>query len=121
MSWTNRSNLLTALLVVSVSSATLGQTLVSVPVDAGTRAWVGVRYADDSTEVYVVSEQAQVLRTSLSEISSMGRTTQGVTIFKPQPGDAVASIACVKALDIPDDTVETPAKSNGKKPVTDIS
>jgi DNA gyrase subunit A len=80
---------------------------------------------DDSTEVYVVSEQAQVLRTSLSEISSMGRTTQGVTIFKPQPGDSVASIACVKALDIPDDTDETPAKSNGrsngKKSVTDIS
>lgn len=83
---------------------------------------------DDSTEVYVVSEQAQVLRTSLSEISSMGRTTQGVTIFKPQPGDSVASIACVKALDIPDDTDDTdktPAKSNGgsngKKSVTDIS
>ncbi len=48
---------------------------------------------DDSKEVYVVSEQAQVLRTSLSEISSIGRITQGVSIFKPQPGDAVASIA----------------------------
>jgi DNA gyrase subunit A len=53
---------------------------------------------DESKEVYVVSEQAQVLRTSLSEISSMGRSTQGVTIFKPQPGDAVASIACVSDL-----------------------
>ena len=48
---------------------------------------------DDSKEVYVVSEQAQVLRTSLSEIRSTGRATQGVTIFKPEPGDAVASIA----------------------------
>ena len=54
---------------------------------------------DASKEVYVVSEQAQVLRTSLSEISSMGRATQGVTIFKPQPGDAVASIAVVSDLD----------------------
>ena len=53
---------------------------------------------DDSTEVYVVSEEAQILRTSLSEISSMGRATQGVTIFKPQPGDAVSSIACVRDL-----------------------
>ena len=53
---------------------------------------------DESKEVYVVSEQAQVLRTSLSEISSMGRSTQGVTIFKPQPGDAVAAIACVSDL-----------------------
>ena len=58
---------------------------------------------DDSTEVYVVSEQAQVLRTNLSEIRSMGRVTQGVTIFKPAPGDAVASISCVSDLILPDD------------------
>jgi DNA gyrase subunit A len=57
---------------------------------------------DDSKEVYVVSEQAQVIRTSLSEISNMGRATQGVTIFRPQDGDAVASIACVSDL-IPED------------------
>ena len=53
----------------------------------------------DGSEVYVVSEQAQVLRTSLSEISSMGRATQGVTIFKPAKGDYVSSITCVRKLD----------------------
>ena len=53
---------------------------------------------DDTQEVYVVSEHAQVLRTSLSEISSTGRITQGVTIFKAEPGDSVASIACVTDL-----------------------
>ena len=58
---------------------------------------------DDSKEVYVVSEQAQVIRTSLSEIRSMGRATQGVTIFKPAPGDAVASISCVSDLNLDDD------------------
>ena len=47
----------------------------------------------------MVSEQAQVLRTSLSEIRSTRRATQGVTIFRPQPGDAVASIACVSVFD----------------------
>ena len=66
---------------------------------------------DDSKEVYMVSEQAQVLRTNLSEIRSTRRATQGVTIFKPQPGDAVASIACVSEFDYeennakPDDQV----------------
>ena len=55
---------------------------------------------DDSKELYLVSEQAQVLRTSLSEIkTTIGRKTQGVTIFKLQKGDAVASIACVGDLD----------------------
>ena len=52
----------------------------------------------DSLEVYVVSEQAQVLRTNLSEISSLGRITQGVTIFKLPKGDAVSSIACCGSL-----------------------
>ena len=77
---------------------------------------------DESKEVYVVSEQAQVLRTSLSEIRSTGRATQGVTIFKPQAGDAVASIACCGDLKLPDeDDVGKPAsrtngKGNGKVP-----
>ena len=56
----------------------------------------------DSDEVYVVSEQAQVIRTSLSEIRSMGRATQGVRIFTPNEGDAVASISCVGELEVPE-------------------
>ena len=70
---------------------------------------------DDSKEVYVVSEQAQVLRTNLSEIRSIGRITQGVSIFKPQPGDAVSSIACVKDLEKEDDTPPAPKqRTNGR-------
>ncbi len=70
---------------------------------------------DDSKEVYVVSEQAQVLRTNLSEIRSIGRITQGVSIFKPQPGDAVSSIACVKDLEKVEDAAPAPKpRTNGK-------
>ena len=68
---------------------------------------------DDSKEVYVVSEQAQVLRTSLSEIRSMGRATQGVTIFKPAKGDAVASISCVSDLNLSDEA-DSKASTNGQ-------
>ena len=81
---------------------------------------------DDSKEVYVVSEQAQVLRTSLSEIRSVGRVTQGVTIFKPQPGDKVASIACVTDLSKMGDSeesgdTETNGKGNGQLPLGDLA
>ena len=77
---------------------------------------------EDSKEVYVLSEQAQVLRTNLSEIRSIGRITQGVTIFKPQPGDAVSSIACVKDLDREDTTPaalqqSTNGKGDGQMPL----
>ena len=63
----------------------------------------------DSDEVYVVSEQAQVIRTNLSEIRSTGRATQGVRIFNPKEGDAVASISCVGEFEVPEEkVVQTP-------------
>ena len=65
----------------------------------------------DSDEVYVVSEQAQVIRTSLSEIRSTGRATQGVRIFNPKQGDAVASISCVGQFEVPEEKVVTPPPS----------
>ena len=70
-------------------------------------------------------KQAQVLRTSLSEIrNTLGRDTQGVTIFKPASGDAVASISCVSDLNLRDDDPK-PANSGKKlqvkKPTTNGS
>ncbi len=62
----------------------------------------------ESDEVYVVSEKAQVLRTSLSEIRKTGRAAQGVRIFNIKPGDAVSSIACVGEFDVPDEVNDLP-------------
>ena len=86
-----------------------------------TGALAAAQVIADSDEVYVVSEQAQVLRTSLSEIRSTGRATQGVTIFNPQPGDSVSSIACVRNLKDADESAKpsdarTNGKGNGKVP-----
>ena len=67
---------------------------------------------DDSKELYLVSEQAQVQRTNLSEISTtIGRKASGVIIMRLASGDAVSSIACVSDLD--SSATET-GKSNGK-------
>ncbi|MQG66536.1 MAG: DNA gyrase subunit A [SAR202 cluster bacterium] len=76
---------------------------------------------DETNEVYLVSENAQVMRTDLSEIRSLtGRITQGVTIFKPRAGDSVSSIACVGDFEIDDDDdqkqTDAKASGNGKKP-----
>ena len=75
----------------------------------------------DSDEVYVVSRKAQVIRTSISEIRNTGRATQGVTIFKPEPGDSVASMACVGDFEVPEEVKmpsfsQTNGKGNGKVP-----
>ena len=73
---------------------------------------------DNTKEVYVVSQKAQVLRTRVSEISSYGRIAQGVTIFKPEQGDSVASIACVSDLNGSPDakpSSTTNGRGNGKR------
>ena len=68
---------------------------------------------DDSKELYLVSEQAQVQRTNLSEISTtIGRKTSGVIIMRLAKGDSVSSIACVSDLD--SGTTNATDKSNGK-------
>ena len=90
-----------------------GQGVRTLKITDKTGPVADARVIDGSEEVYVVSEQAQVLRTSLSEISNLGRDTQGVTIFKPAEGDAVASISCVSDLNLRDDAPK-PANS-GKK------
>lgn len=43
-------------------------------------------------ELVAVSKKGQVIRTGVSEIPSLGRSTQGVRIMKLRAGDAVASI-----------------------------
>ena len=78
-----------------------GKGLVTFDIQPRKTSTVAVsEVVDDSKELYLVSEQAQVLRTNLSEIkTTIGRKAQGVTIFRLEKGDAVASIACVGDLD----------------------
>ncbi len=91
-----------------------GQGVLTYKITEDTGPVADAQVIDDGKEIYVVSEQAQVLRTSLSEIRSTGRAAQGVTIFRPSEGDAVASICCVSDLSIPDE--EPKAKAKASKP-----
>ncbi len=51
----------------------------------------------DSRELVAMSKKSQVLRTDLSEISWLGRVSQGVRIMKLREGDEIASFLCLKA------------------------
>lgn len=46
-------------------------------------------------EVVVVSKKGQVIRTSVDEIPSLGRSTQGVRIMKLRSGDSIAALICL--------------------------
>ena len=93
-----------------------GQGVKTLKVTRKTGQVAAAQVITESDELYVVSSKAKVLRTNLSEIRSTGRAAQGVTIFKLEQGDSVASIACVGELEIPESaTGEVEVSSNGKR------
>ncbi len=93
-----------------------GQGVKTLKVTRKTGQVAAAQVITESDELYVVSSKAKVLRTNLSEIRSTGRSAQGVTIFKLDPGDSVASIACVGELDVPASaTGEIKVSANGKR------
>jgi DNA gyrase subunit A len=46
-------------------------------------------------ELVVVSQKGQVIRTSVAEIPSLSRATQGVRIMKMREGDSIASMVAL--------------------------
>ncbi len=54
---------------------------------------VEIRQVYDQNEIIIMSKQGQVIRTQASQISVIGRNTQGLRIMKLKPGDKVTSIA----------------------------
>lgn len=50
---------------------------------------------DDEHDVLTMSKKGQAMRTSLKEIPTLGRATQGVRVMKAKEGDKVASIAII--------------------------
>jgi DNA gyrase subunit A len=50
----------------------------------------------DEEDLIVISQQGQVIRTSVKSISILGRATQGVRIMRLEEKDKVASGACLK-------------------------
>lgn len=49
----------------------------------------------EEVELIAMSKKGQVIRTALSDISSLGRQTQGVTVMRLRGGDGIASLACL--------------------------
>ena len=89
-----------------------GLGLKAFKIDKNTGLIADAQIVDDTNEIYLVTEKAQVMRTNLAEVRTMrGRITQGVTIVKPREGDFVSSIACVGDLEF-EETTNTSTVTN---------
>jgi DNA gyrase subunit A len=49
----------------------------------------------EGEELVVVSKKGQVIRTSVGEIPSLSRATQGVRVMRLYPGDSIASMVAL--------------------------
>ena len=49
----------------------------------------------DEEDLIVISKKGQVIRTPVNSIAKISRATQGVRVMRLDPGDKVASAACI--------------------------
>ncbi|MDD5171875.1 MAG: DNA gyrase subunit A [Candidatus ainarchaeum sp.] len=73
-----------------------GSGVISIKTEGRNGDVVGTRAVDDNDEIIVMSSKGQAIRTSVKDISVIGRNTQGVRIIKLGEGEKVASFAVVR-------------------------
>ncbi len=59
----------------------------------------GVLAVEEGDQVILISSSGKLIRTAVAGIPTIGRNTQGVTLFDVEPGETVASVARVVEVD----------------------
>jgi len=78
-----------------------GSGVISIKTEGRNGDVVGTRAVDDDNEIIVMSSKGQAIRTSVKDISVIGRNTQGVRIIRLGEGEKVASFAVVRKAEQP--------------------
>jgi len=60
----------------------------------------GARIVQEEDDLIIISANGVTLRTRVADIRQQGRATRGVRLMGLQPGDTVASLACVSDADL---------------------
>jgi DNA gyrase subunit A len=85
---------------------------------------VGMVTVDDSDEIVLVATDGVVIRTSVKDLRTIGRNTQGVKVMTPQPGAVVSALAKAVA-ETKEDAVTGPAdveaEGGDDEPIVDES
>jgi DNA gyrase subunit A len=78
---------------------------------------VSMMTVDDNDELVLVATDGIVIRTSVKDIRTIGRNTQGVTVMKPQEGAKVSAVA--KA--VPEESDDDDSGADGDSDADDSS
>lgn len=104
------------------SRATQG--VVSIKVSERNGKVVGAVQADEGDEFMMITNAATLVRTRVSEVSQVGRNTQGVTLIRTSEGEKVVGLQRIEELDeidLPqDDDVSSAAQSSVESTLTVI-
>ena len=84
-----------------------GQGVIGIQVSERNGALVAAMAVGEEDDVMLTSNSGTLVRTSVNEISRLGRNTQGVTLIRLAKGEQVIGMACIAASeDDEDESVE---------------
>ncbi|MBR3745371.1 MAG: DNA gyrase subunit A, partial [Selenomonadaceae bacterium] len=72
-----------------------GKGLINMKVTEKTGEVVGIKVVKPDQELMLITTEGIVIRTSVNDIRSIGRNTQGVILMKTKDDDKVAALATV--------------------------
>lgn len=81
-----------------------GQGVISIQVTERNGKVVGACQVDEGDEVMLISDGGTLVRTRVSEISVLGRNTQGVTLIRLGQDEKLVGLQRIAEMDIPEDT-----------------
>lgn len=82
------------------SRATQG--VVSIKVSERNGKVVGAVQVNESDEIMLISDQGTLVRTRVSEVSTVGRNTQGVRLIRTVEGEHVVALQRIDEIEVPE-------------------
>jgi DNA gyrase subunit A len=76
-----------------------GMGLVDIKTDERNGSVTAVKAVADADHIVVMSEQGQIMRCPVADVSTVGRNTKGVKVMEVEAGDGVASVTVVPGGD----------------------
>jgi len=94
------------------------QGVIALAASARNGALVGAIQLSDQHEILLISDKGTLVRTRASEVSQVGRNTQGVTLMRVGDGEKLIALQRVDALAVVDELV---ADESGDQPHSDAT
>ncbi|WP_088328667.1 DNA topoisomerase (ATP-hydrolyzing) subunit A [Lacimicrobium sp. SS2-24] len=101
------------------SRATQG--VVSIKVSERNGAVVGAVQVDETDEIMLISDQGTLVRTRVSEVSTVGRNTQGVRLIRTGENEHVVGLQRIEEVDASDALAEEEGVQEHESSISDAN